>query len=223
MVAVVVLAAGFGLAIATGWITGEVAQRLEGPLDVPVFDWYAARQQGGAWQQGWLLLTQMGNRRQTQTVVIVGAIALTVGLAIAGGRRRWVPLVVLPTAYLMEKYGQVILAQAVDRGHPPTTLGTWPSGGVARLLVAYGLVLVLVLVVTEASARTWGLAGTGLLALAVIEAYSRTYLLKHWFTDVLGGFVVGGLILVTMTIVINILYAQPSGKRQSTAESMLAR
>ena len=38
----------------------------------------------------------------------------------------------------MEKYGGIIIKKVVNRGHPPTTHGTWVSGGCARLLIVSG-------------------------------------------------------------------------------------
>ena len=69
-----------------------------------------------------------------------------VGLAVLWIRRRWwVPAIILPVGYLMEKYGQEPLKLVVHRGHPPTTLGTWPSGGCARVILVYGLIVFFIL------------------------------------------------------------------------------
>jgi hypothetical protein len=179
------------LTFAVGWPLGRLAHALEEAVDVPVFDWFVARQESGAFDSLQDVLTQMGNRPEIKVVAVAAAVVF----AVAWRRRWWVPVLVLLAAFVVEKYVQAGLARVVDRGHPPTTNGTWPSGGCARLISMYGTVLWLTF-------RTWRVApwmrGTlwTLLAVAAwMEGFARTYRLEHWVTDVVGGWVVGVLLL----------------------------
>lgn len=203
--AAAVLVAGFGLVILVFWPLGELAHALEDPVDWPVFRWFQARQGSAGWHSFWALYTQAGNRPLTQTLTWVGAILLTL-LWLAQRRKHWwIPLILLPIGYLFEKLGQMVLKVVVDRGHPPTTHGTWISGGCARLLVVFGLILFLLMWRRVHNRRVW-VAGWSLLAfLAVAEAYSRTYLLKHWVTDVFGGLLYGTVVLLVVIGAIAVL------------------
>jgi hypothetical protein len=179
------------LTFAVGWPLGRLAHALESAVDVPVFDWFRARQESGAFDSLQDLLTQMGNRPEIKAVAIVAAVVL----AVAWRRRWWVPVLVLLAAFLVEKYVQAGLARVVDRGHPPTTNGTWPSGGCARLISMYGTILWLSFRTWRVSPRIRGTLWTLLAVAAWMEGFARTYRLEHWFTDVVGGWVVGVLLL----------------------------
>lgn len=178
------------------WVLGEFFQAIEPYVDHPVFDWFAAGR-NATWDSIWLVLTNVGGLKQTQTITVVAAVLLAV---LWRRRRWWVPLLVLPVGYLLEKNVQELLKLVVDRGHPPTTLGSYPSGGCARVIVVYGLVVVLALRWTETRSRRWWAAGAALVALLeTVQAYARMYNQEHWLTDVIGGFVFGLLLLATMT------------------------
>ena len=207
--AAVLALAGFAITLVIGYFLGQLAHALETSVDVPLFEWFRSRQLHGSWSDAWNIVTKMGNRAQTQRITIIGAVLLAVLW-----RRRgwWIPFVALPIGYLFEKFGQQLLAAVVHRGHPPTTLGTYPSGGCARVMVVYGLLIFLVLRWKRVSCRGW-VAGWSFLALLVtVEVYSRTYLLKHWFTDGVGGVLFGGLVLCLMIGAASVLdrAAQPS-------------
>jgi membrane-associated phospholipid phosphatase len=195
--ALFVAAAGLMLLIFTLWVLGVIAHHTQNQVDWPAFRYFRDRQIGGSWQNFWNHATKMGNRPETQALTVVAALVMTGAWLVRRRPNWWAPLFGLPIAYLMEKYGGIILKKVVNRGHPPTTLGTWVSGGCARLLIVYGLVMLLTLRVTKAS-RRWQVAGFSLVGfLAAVEAYSRTYLLKHWITDVVGGLLFGiGLLLI---------------------------
>lgn len=177
------------------WVLGEGFQAIEPYVDHPVFDWFAAGR-NATWDSIWLVLTNVGGLQQTQTITVVAALVLAV---LWRRRRWWVPLVVLPVGYLLEKNVQELLKLVVDRGHPPTTLGSYPSGGCARVILVYGLVVVLALRWTETTSRRWWAAGAALVALLeTVQAYARMYNQEHWFTDVIGGFFFGLFLLATM-------------------------
>jgi len=204
---VLVAAAGAGLTFALGWPLGKLAHAVESGVDVPVFHWFQDRVQPGAWSSLQSVLTQMGNRPEIKAIAVVAAVVL----AVAWRRRWWVPVVVIAAAFVLEKYVQSGLSKVVLRGHPPTTNGTYPSGGCARLISMYGTVLYLAL-------RTWrpalwvrGLLWTLLAEAAWMEGYARTYRLEHWFTDVIGGWIVGVLLLATFVATASVL----AGPRQT--------
>lgn len=175
---------------------GFLAGAVESWVDHPVFAFFG-RHQTGSLTPAMELLTRMGNRQQTRLAGVVAAVLLP----LLWRRRRWLPPVLVLGLIVVQRYGQLVLAKVVDRGHPPTTLGTWPSGGCARLIAIYGTILLLVLAGLQQRRRRPLPAGvstglwTVLAGCAWIEAFSRTYLLKHWVTDVVGGVAFGVLLL----------------------------
>jgi hypothetical protein len=213
--AIVVGLAGVSGTVALCWGLGKLAKLGEPYLDHPSFDWFQARQVDW-WSKLWGVITHIGDGTQTQMVGVAGGVILTIWW-FARRRRWWVPALALLVGYSFEKYGQQILKLVVDRGHPPTTLGTWPSGGCARILVVFGLVIFLALRVWQPQGRRPWAAGGALLALLVaVEAYARTYNLEHWLSDVLGGLVYGSLLLATMVSVC-LIVDRPSAGRQYSA------
>jgi membrane-associated phospholipid phosphatase len=203
--ALAVALAGAGLILFAMWPVGKLAHVMEPHFDVPLFEWFQSRQVGGTWSEVWRTLTNIGALDLTQRLTALAAVVFAVLFA---RRRWWVPPLVLGGGYLMEKFLQQALKVVVDRGHPPTTLGSYPSGGCARVIVVYGLIVFFALRWARVrSYRVWVL-GASLVALAAtVQAYARTYNLEHWFSDVLGGLLFGVLLLATL--VIAALTAQP--------------
>jgi hypothetical protein len=193
-----VMFSGWSLTIIVGWILGWVAKKVEVHVDHPFFRWWQDHHIGGTWSHVWWKLTNIGSPTNTQILTVAGAVLFAV---IYQRRARWwVPSLVIVLGYLAEKYGQIILKKVVDRGHPPTTLGTWPSGGCARLLIVYGLIIFFVLYrYARHNKRAWAAGWSLLTVLLSVQAYARINNLEHWLTDVIGG-IVFGLMLLAMII-----------------------
>jgi hypothetical protein len=198
-------AAGTAITFALAWPLGRLAHYLQPHVDVPVFTWFEQRPATGAWGSLQGLLTQMGDRPEIKVVAVLAAVVL----AVVWRRRWWVPVLVIVAAFVVEKYVAAGLGKVVLRGHPPTSHGTYPSGGCARLVSMYGTIIYLAI-------RTWrpptwvrGLLWTLLAEAAWMEGYARTSRLQHWFTDVVGGWVVGALLLATFVLTASTL----GGKR----------
>lgn len=191
----VVLALGWALTLAVGLGLGFLAKALQSSVDVPVFHWVHSRVGPGHFATANAKFTLTGNTPTTELVTLFAVVLL----AAAYGRRAWW----LPTAgmilfFFSERYLQKILGSVVDRGHPPTTLGTYPSGGVCRILAVYGGILALTIALHPGLRRGWrhGL-WAGLVITAILEAYTRVSLSLHWFTDALFALPVGTLMLLT--------------------------
>jgi membrane-associated phospholipid phosphatase len=196
---IIVLLACWAVVIIVGCLLGIVAHRLQGALDEPALRWWQSHHLSGAWTTAWKRLTNIGSPTLTLRFAIIGAVVLFA--LYFRLRYRWLPSVLLVLAYFATKYAQTIVKATVNRGHPPTSLGSWPSGGVSRVIVIYGLIVFfLILRFRPQDRRTWLVGVTLIAVLATIQAYARIYNLEHWVTDVIGGFLFGSMLLTTMIL-----------------------
>jgi hypothetical protein len=221
--AVVICLFGWALTACVGLAMGFLAKALEGSVDRPVFDRVHPRVSENLFTRLNEKFTMVGN---TPIVEMVTFFAFLILVSAYKGRR-WIPAVTIVAAFVAEKFLQKFLAGVVDRGHPPTTLGTYPSGGVGRLLGIYSVVLVLVIVLLPSLSRAWR-AGlwTGFAAAGVVEAFTRVYLSKHWLTDALFALVFGAMLLLINVAAVSALVTsrtETSRARPSEPESPQAQ
>ena len=158
-------------------------------IDQPVSDW--ARGAGGDLSLA-KLVTQLGSPNLAIAVGIVAVVALwgrcrasavTLGALVAAG---------LTT--------DLVLKVLVDRPRPPNPavsvqLGSFPSGHVIHAVIIFGIVPLLLWVLTN---RILYLRlGFGIFAIVVISvAVSRVLLGVHWPSDVISSFFIGVSLLV---------------------------
>ncbi|MGZ4618213.1 MAG: phosphatase PAP2 family protein [Frankiaceae bacterium] len=190
LAALSILMAGAAATAVVCWPLGGMARRLEGSVDQPLLRFVQSHNHHPAWTRFNEVLTLMGNVLQIKVVCVVSAVVLTVLWRRCGW---YVPVVVIAAAFVLEKFLQQMLGRVVGHGqHPIPGLGTYPSGGCARLIAIYGTILFLFLLIRPHLARrTRFVCWSVLASAALLEGYSRIYLLKHWFTDVVGGWIFG--------------------------------
>jgi membrane-associated phospholipid phosphatase len=75
--------------------------------------------------------------------------------------------------------------------------GSFPSGHAQAAIVGYGVLLLVFLPLVARAARPWLIAFAGLLVLTI--GFSRIALGVHFFSDVIGGYLIGGAWLIAMT------------------------
>ena len=203
-----------------GWVTtglvalglGYLAKSLESSIDRPVFDFVHSRVTHNAFTTLNSKLTQLGYNPFVELVALVSIVVL----CFVYRSRWWLPVVAVVLAFAAEKYMQKYLGSIVDRGHPPTTLGTYPSGGVGRMLGIYSMIIALIIVASPRMSRPWRIGlWTGLVTATTIEGYTRVYLSLHWFTDVLFAFVFGGLLCVTNVVALGAVTDPATSSRQT--------
>lgn len=181
--AAMVFLAGTAATIVVGWPLGEGLAALESTVDTSALEWAQAN------QISWLTdlsrqVTVIGDRPQNKAVL---AVASVVFAALWWRRGWWKPPLVLGVVGSSVNYLQQLLSAIVDRGHPPTSTGSYPSGGCLRLLAIYGTIFVLATYTWRIS-RRWQVVGWTIIGVALgIEAFTRAYLMMHWLTDVVGG------------------------------------
>jgi membrane-associated phospholipid phosphatase len=191
---------GLGVLTCAGGVLAYKVMDLLGPtvikqgpvIDEPMYHWTVDHQVKW-WADVMERLTKLGNSQPSWGAAgAAGAI-----LAVAWPRRKWVPPVALGAAFVVERSVTLALRRKFGRPGPPTSpLGTYPSGGVDRVVYLYGLIAYLTWREFSGSPQGKALAIGAVAALSFNEAYSREYLSKHWFTDILSGLFYGAVLLV---------------------------
>lgn len=164
------------------WPLGVLSHRLENVLDWPVLLWVTDRRNPSFEKVNWAY-TALGDRYPLKWVTVAGAVIF----AARWRRRFWIPLLCIPLAFVLEQYLQAIVGGMVARGHPPTGLGSYPSGGVARIDLIVGSLALFTALTWRLGRRGTIAIGTVVFVLAFVEGYSRIYVQKHWLTDVIAG------------------------------------
>jgi membrane-associated phospholipid phosphatase len=134
---------------------------------------------------------------------VIGSFSILVGGILAYERRDWKPLPLLIGGMVSEVYCQKALKRLVKGTFPPAGSsigppGDYPSGGAARTVITFGLLAHLLAQRWSSPAERrviWSVAT----ALVVGQGGSRLYLGRHWPEDVVGGWLLGYLILKTLT------------------------
>jgi membrane-associated phospholipid phosphatase len=172
-------------------LLGPVVVRHGPKIDEPIARWTADHQV--KWWAGVMeRLTKVGNTWTTWGAI--GAAAAS--LAVTWPERKWLPPAALGAAAVVDHYVTLALRRKFGRPGPPDSPnGTYPCGGCDRVVLFYGLIAYLLWREFSGSPRGMAWAAGTVAALAFNEAYSREYLGKHWFTDIVSGLLYGAVLL----------------------------
>jgi undecaprenyl-diphosphatase len=98
-----------------------------------------------------------------------------------------------------------VFKRIIERPRPPAkdALGTYthwsfPSGHATQCMAFFAMLLVLVYFAGRPPLRLWAILAA---AVVLVVGASRIYLGAHWFTDVLGGYALGGAWVALLTAV----------------------
>src|SRR5262249_3544357 len=187
------------LAIGAAWVVHHGST-----IDQPIYR-FTIDHQVHDWVRVMNRLTRIGNTWTTWGAALAAAAVLA---AFWPPGRKWIPPLVLASAIVVDHYETLAIRHVFERVGPPNSPhGTFPSGGCERVVLFYGLIAYLSW--REASGRrTSGIwAGVGIAMLAFNEAYSRSYLPLHWFTDAVAvaGVLYGGLMVVAFVIAVRVV------------------
>jgi membrane-associated phospholipid phosphatase len=112
----------------------------------------------------------------------------------------------LAAAAVVDHYVTLALRRKFSRPGPPSSpAGTYPCGGVDRVVLFYGLIAYLLWREFSGSpqGKAWAIGAVA--ALTLNEAYSREYLSKHWFTDILSGVLYGAVLLAPFIAAVRLI------------------
>ncbi|MET0416738.1 MAG: phosphatase PAP2 family protein [Actinoplanes sp.] len=206
LAALAVVFAWSAAVIAVFWPIGVLMHSLENVVDWPVLAWVTGRRNPDFEEFNWFY-TYLGDREPLKWVTGVGAVIF----AVLWRKRFWIPLVAILAQFPLEQYVQAIVSGMVNRGHPPTGLGSYPSGGIARIIMTFGAIA-LFAALTRRLSRRWHVAlGTFVLLLATYEGYSRIYTQKHWLTDVVSGLLFGPALFLGFAVAVCVLAGRYPG------------
>ena len=213
--AVAIMLAWSAAIVAVFWPVGVAMHSLENVVDWPVLTWVTSRRNPAFEDFNWFY-TYLGDRDPLKQVTVAGAIVF----AVLWRRRFWIPLVAILAQFPIEQYVQAILSSGVDRGHPPTGLGSYPSGGIARIVMVFGTLALFAALTWRLGRRGHIALGTFVLALASYEGYSRIYTQKHWLTDVISGLLFGPALFLGFAVAVGVLAGRYPGAPAGAGESV---
>jgi membrane-associated phospholipid phosphatase len=182
-------------------------------IDTPIYN-AIAHHQAHTWSRVMARTTKIGNTWTTWGAGLVGAACL----AVAARRNRWLPLVAFVLVIVVDHYATIGLRHIFERPGPPGhPHGTYPSGGVERVILFYGLVAYFLWREFRPT-RHFAVWSAGIVgALAYNEAYSRIYLGLHWFTDGVSGLLYGALFLAAFIVAVRVVAGPAEGPVGITA------
>lgn len=198
--------AGSGLlSYGTMALLGRTVVRRGPEVDEPIFDWVEAHRMD-EWAHVVERLGKIGNTWTTWGAAGTAATCLGVSWA----RHRWLPPAVLTSAILVDHYTTLALRRRFRRPGPPgSPRGTYPSGGCDRVVLFYGLIAQMLWREFSGTERGRACALGAVAVLSFNEAYSRLYLNKHWFTDILSGLLYGGALLGPFMVAVRRIAGPP--------------
>jgi membrane-associated phospholipid phosphatase len=149
-------------------------------------------------QSLWPVLTRLDRigQRAVCLPILAAVVAITVWR-----HRSWRPALLAGIAVFSVNLLVLIAKVAMSRGRPVTVHGfftggdMYPSGHTANVLVVYGLCFHLISHYGHVSARTRRILFWGVFVLSAIMFTTSLTLRWHWFSDLIGGFLVGGAVL----------------------------
>lgn len=142
-----------------------------------------------------ITITQLGDSFMVTALVIVTAIWLLV-------KRVWRTAIYWSVTILAAAVLNSVVKSAIVRVRPGDmmysgfTAYSFPSGHTTANLVLYGFLCIVLYPILNKPARTLLVICTG--GFVATVAFSRLYLGAHWFSDVLGGLLLGTSILCIM-------------------------
>ncbi|MGO9082383.1 MAG: phosphatase PAP2 family protein [Streptosporangiaceae bacterium] len=187
-------------------LLGPAVMRYGPAVDEPMHDWVNDHQIR-VWAAVMGRLNKVGNTWTTWGAAGTAAVCLGVTYP----RKKWLPPAALGSAILVDHYATIALRRTFGRVGPPTSpLGTYPSGGTDRIIMFYGLIAHMLWRQFSGTDRgkVWTLGAMA--ALCFNQAYCREYLSKHWFTDILAGFLYGGVLLAPFMAAVNWIAGPPA-------------
>lgn len=191
------LAAGSAATLATSWAVGNLLQSDSVIRPSRRLYEYCRQRRSPALSRRLDPVTTIGGYS------VIGSFSLLVGGMLAYERREWKPLPLLIGGMVSEIYFQKALKLLVKGTKPPQGSsvgppGDFPSGGAARTVITFGMLAHLLTQrwTSPAERRAiWSIV----IALVLAQGGSRLYLGRHWPEDIVGGWLVGWLILQTLT------------------------
>jgi membrane-associated phospholipid phosphatase len=184
-------------------------------LDRPIYDWTIAHQIH-LWTRVMHRLTKIGDTWTTWGAAAAAAVCM----AVTWRRNRWLPPVALGSLIVIDHFLTLALRHTFHRlGPPDSPLGTYPSGGCARVVVFYGLIAYLLWHEYSGRRRAAVWAAASVAALAFNEGYSRAYLTLHWSTDIVSGWLYGALLLAVFIIAVRFVAGPPIARESSSTDS----
>lgn len=152
----------------------------------------------------------------TEAVAVIAGVTVLIGLATGRARLGALGAASMVLAIIANTVLKNVVARArpelIDAGVAANGF-SFPSGHAMLSAVAYGILAIIVWRSTLAGGRR-AIGVGGLAVLIVLVGISRVYLGVHFPTDVLGGWIAGGLLVLAFAVVSR---EEPAARDPSTA------